>query len=641
MNYSCPCKSELADPGFPCYHSNKWWLARLCSGRQTSARMSPASFEMPAGEGQPPCLRYARHSRVDFQVKSHAKWTQETQSFVTQMYLTINYSSWKKTGCLGVTQKPWGTDGQRMCTGLQQESAAEGKSSSSKESLSSGNTTVIFPVVTSQMVDEQKSKLNWPTLPMQPTVPQPSAYHRAFKRQPSRLEIQASLDDTTSPLDSTTAEEQQCQNQQQGFAFITVTARRVAAGSSNLACGPGAVQEPDTVSPSLSKVPAVLCHCPPPNHMPQHDSSLKIAESLSQAARRQFFDPGNKENSASLQSSDGREKVPSSFISCVHFQVSQHCPNTIYYLDKSLNVCIDQPRIKCQKLHRSALSFNINCSSSRLTADGVDGIANGEPIEEMHRTKLLGGKKTPLRSKLSADLTGNNAIKKKTNGGDLTSKHPLQSVFDSELPAFVDIPRRLNNVATKRHGAKQAGSYHTVFSLQIPNSNDEAGTQMLSGSEKQPRTMGRSSTTNSASLPDTASRKSVTAATDGSLKNRDPSKGTSKFKEIQAQGILQPATFVSSSMCNIKASSRILSEENVHKQNQLLKSKVIMNSVLQVTKQRSVRWRRTSGTEPAGQRYLQLICWMFLMTKMTHALGRKPETCWRKLRQPHGLCGKH
>ncbi|KFV72768.1 Centrosomal protein C10orf90, partial [Dryobates pubescens] len=440
-----------------------------------------------------------------------------------------------------------------------------------QESLSSRNTTLIFPIVPSQMV-EQKSKLNWPALPMQPTIPQPSPYHRAFKIHPSRLEIQASLDDTTSPLDSTTAEEQQCQKQQQGFAFITVTARRVAAGSSNLAPGPGAVQEPNTVSPSLSKVPAVLCHCPPPNHVPQHDSSLKIAESLSQAAQRQFFDPGNKENHASLQSSDGREKVPPSFTSCVHFQVSQHCPNTIYYLDKSLNVCIDQPRIKCQKLHRSALSFSRNCSSSRLTADGVDGIANGEPIEEIHRTKLLGGNKTLLSSKLSADLTGNNAInKKKTNEGDLTSKHPLQSVSDSELPVFVDIPRRLNNIATKRHDAKQAGSYHTAFSLQIPNSNDEAGTQMLSGSEKQPCTMGRSSTTTSGSLPDTVSRKSVTAATDDSLKQRDSSKGTSKFKEIQAQGILQPKTFVSRSMCNIKA-SRIVSEENVHEQNQLLKS---------------------------------------------------------------------
>ncbi|XP_029887330.1 (E2-independent) E3 ubiquitin-conjugating enzyme FATS isoform X1 [Aquila chrysaetos chrysaetos] len=544
---------------------------------------------MPSGEGKPPCLRCARHSRLDFQVKPYAKWTRETQSFVTQMYLTINYSSWKATGCFGVTQKQWGTDGQRTCTGLQRESAAERKSSSTKESLSSQNTTLISPIVISQMTDENKSKENWPALPMQSMIPQPSAYHtkqslanhasvninRVFMVLPSRLEIQASLDDATSPLDSPITEEKRCQNQQKGFASITVTARRVAVGSSDPARGPGAVQEPNTMSPTSSKVPAAFRCWPPPGKANQRASPLKIAESCSQLGeepRKQLFDPGNKENGVGLQSSDGRERVPPSFTSCVHLQVSQQCPNTIYYLDKSLNVCIDQPRINYQKIHRSVLSFNINCSSSRLTADGVDGIANGEPIEAIFQTKLLGENETPLRSNLSAHLTENNVInKEKTNEGYLGSKYPLQSVFVSELPAFVDIPRGPNNVATtEKDDGKQSGSYHTTFSLQLPNSSDEA--EMLSGSKKKQRTTGRSSGMASGSLPDTASRKAIVAATDGSSKKRDPCKDTSRSKEIQAQGILKPKKSVSSSMCNIKASSRILSEENVHRQNQLLKS---------------------------------------------------------------------
>ncbi|XP_050755248.1 (E2-independent) E3 ubiquitin-conjugating enzyme FATS [Gymnogyps californianus] len=545
---------------------------------------------MPSGEGKPPCLRCARHSQVDFQVKPYAKWTRETQSFVTQMYLTINYSSWKKTGCFGVTQKQWGTDGQRTCTGLQRESAAERKSSSTQESLSSQDTTLISPIVISQMIDENKSKENWPALPMQSMIPQPSAYdkkqslanhgsvniNRAFTVFPSGLEIQASLDNTTSPLDSPIAEENQCQNQQKGFASITITARRVAVGSSDPAHGPGAMQESNAVSLTLSKVPAALRRWPPPGHANQHASPLKISESCSQLGeepRKRLFDPGNK-NGVGLESSDGKEKVPPSFTSCVHLQVSQPCPNTIYYLDKSLNVCIDQPRIKCQKIHRSVLSFNINCSSSRLTADGVDGIANGEPIEEVFQTRLLGENKTPLRSNLSADLTENNVInKEKTNEGYSGSKYPLQSVFVSELPAFVDIPRGPNNVVTTtKDDDKQSGSYHTTFSLQLPNSRDEAGTQMLSGSKKQECTTGRSSATASGSLPDTAPRKAIAAATDGSSRKRDPSKGTSKSKEIQAQGVLKPKMSVSNSMCNIKASSRILSEENVRRQNQLLKS---------------------------------------------------------------------
>uniref|UniRef100_A0A8D0EPE0 Chromosome 10 open reading frame 90 n=1 Tax=Strix occidentalis caurina TaxID=311401 RepID=A0A8D0EPE0_STROC len=433
---------------------------------------------------------------------------------------------------------------------------------------------MISPIVISQMIDENKSKENWPALPMQSTIPQPSAYHtkqslanhgsnninRAFMVLPSRLEIQASLDDTTSSSDSPAAEEKQCQNQQKGFASITVTARRVAPGSDDPARGPGAVQEPNATSPTSSRVPPALHLWSSPSHASQRASPLKISESCSQLGeepRKQLFHPGNK-NSMGFQSSDGREKVPPSFISCVHLQVSQQCPNTIYYLDKSLNVCIDQPRIKCQKIHRSTLSFNINCSLSRLTADGVDGIANGEPIAEIFQTKLLGENKTPLRSNLSADLTENNVInKEKTNEGSLGSKYPLQSVFVSELPAFVDIPRGPNNVVTaKKDDVKQSGR-----------------TQMLSGSKKQQCTMGRSSTTASGSLPDTTSRKAIAAATDGSSKKTGPSKGTSKSKEIQAEGILKPKMSVSSSMCNIKASSRILSEENVHRQNQLLKSK--------------------------------------------------------------------
>ncbi|KFP12678.1 Centrosomal protein C10orf90, partial [Egretta garzetta] len=458
-----------------------------------------------------------------------------------------------------------------------------------QESLSSQNTKLISPIVILQMIDENKLKENWPASPVQSMIPQPSAYHmkqslanhgsvkinRAFMVPPSRLEIQASLDDTTSPSNSPITEGKQCQNWQKGFASITVTARRVAAGSSNPACGAGTMQEPNAVSPTLSKVPAALHRWPPPGHTNQNASPLKISESclqLGEEPQKRIFDPGNKENGMSLQSSDG--KVPPSFISCVHLQVSQQCPNTIYYLDKSLNVCIDQRRIKCQKIHRSALSFNINCSSSRLTADGVDGIANGEPIEEIFKTKLLGENKTPLRSSWSADLTEKNAINRETtNEGYLGSKYPLQSVFVSELPAFADVPRGPNNaVTTQKDEDKQSGSSHATYALQLPNSSDEAGTQMLSGSKKQQCTTDRSSTTASGSLPNTASRKAIIAATDGSSKKRDPSKGTSKSKEIQAQGVLKPKMFVSDSMCNRKASSRNLLEENVCRQNQLLKS---------------------------------------------------------------------
>ncbi|KAK2519521.1 hypothetical protein Q9233_011947 [Columba guinea] len=506
---------------------------------------------MPSGDGNPPCVRCARHGRLALQVQPCAKWTRETRSFVTQMYLTINCSSWKTTGCFGMTQKCWGAGAQRTCTGLQRQSAAERKPSSAEPSAYHTKQ----PLATHGSVN----------------------INRAFTALPSRLEIQTTLDNTTSPLDSPIAEEKQSQNLQKGFASITITAKRVAAGSSDLARGAGAVLEPNAVSPTSSKVPAALRHRPPPGYANQNVSPSKIPESCSrfgeEQPRKRIFDPGNKENGVGLQSSDGREKVPPSFISRVHLQVSQQCPNTIYYLDKSLNVCIDQPRIKCQKIHRSTLSFNINCSSSRLTADGVDGIANGEPIETMLKTKLLGENKTPLRSNWRAGLAENNVINRETtNEGYLGSKYPLQSIFVSELPAFVDIPGGPNNVVTtKKDDDKQSGSYHTTFSLQLPSSSDEAGTQMLSGSKKQQYSS--NTATASASPPGTASRKTIAAATDGASKKRDPSKDTSQAKEIQAQGLLKPKMSISSSTCSRKSSSRILLEENVHRQNQLLKSK--------------------------------------------------------------------
>nr|XP_005022304.3 (E2-independent) E3 ubiquitin-conjugating enzyme FATS isoform X1 [Anas platyrhynchos] len=540
---------------------------------------------MPSGGSKTLCLPCARHGRLDFKVQPRAKWTQEAQSFVTQLYLTINYCSWKGAGCLGAAQKQWGSN--RTCTGLQQESAVERKSSSVEESLSSTSTKLISPIVISQMIDENKSKENWSALLMQSAIPQPSAYHlkqslanhdlvninSAFMVLPSRLEIQASLDDTTSSLDSPTTNEKQRQNQWKGFASITITARRVAEGSSDPAWRSRAVPEPHAASPTLSKVPVDLHHWPPPGQANQNVTPSRASECCSKSGeelRERFSNHRNKEKGVGLQSRDGRDKVLPSFISSVHIQVSQQCPNTIYYIDKSLNVCLVQPRIKCQKMHRSTLSFRINCSSSRLTADGVDGIANGEPIEEMLQTKLLRENKAPLRTNWSAGLTENNVINKQTtNEGHLGAKYPLKSVCASELRAF-DIPKGPNTITTKQPDDKQSGSYHATFAFHLPNSSDEAGTQMSSGSQRKQCTTTIRGTTASASLLDTPSRR--TTAAGGSLKNKDPSKDTSIPKEIQAQGILKPRMSVSKSMCNTKTSSRVLLEENVHRQNQLLKS---------------------------------------------------------------------
>ncbi|NXJ16086.1 CJ090 protein, partial [Odontophorus gujanensis] len=462
-----------------------------------------------------------------------------------------------------------------------------------QESLSSTNRKLISPIVISQFIDEKKSKENCPALLTQAVTPQPGACHTkqslanhrsvninsTFTVLPSRLEIQTSLDDTTSPPDCPITSGKRCQKQQKGFASITITARRVTAASSDPTWGPRAVPEPHAVSPTSNKIPSALHQRLPPDQANSKVPPSGVTDSCSKLGkelRKRFFSHRNGENGVGLQSSDGREKAPPSFISCVHLRVSQQCPNTVYYIDKSLNVCLDRPRIKCQKTYRSALSLNIKCSSSRLTADGVNGIGNGESIEKMLQIKLLRENKAPRRTNRSARLTERNVINKQTtNEGYLVTKCPLTRVCASELPTSGHVPKGPNSTATtKQDDDKLSGSYRTTFSLHLSNASGEAGKQMLSGSQKKQCAMSRRSALASAPFLDTTLRKATTAANDGSPKMSDPSKDTSMSKEIQTQGVLKPKMSISNCTCNMKASSRVPLEEKVHRQNQLLKSKV-------------------------------------------------------------------
>nr|XP_009668820.1 PREDICTED: centrosomal protein C10orf90 homolog isoform X1 [Struthio camelus australis] len=531
---------------------------------------------------------------MDFKVKPYAKWTQDTRSFVTQIYFSINYCSWKKTSCFAVKQKQWGTSSQRTFTGLQRENAAERKSNSTKESLASQNAKLISPMVISQMTDENKSGENGSALstyigayPAKRSVANRGSVnvHSTFTLPPSRIEIHASLDDAVARPDSHIVEEDHYPNQQRGFASITVTARRVGGPGSAPVPGAPPRGEGDARA-NANAVPTPASEAGPApwgrplpsqgSHGNRTIGDFKVSESCPRphdGPQDQLFSSRNEETGVVLQGSTWRGKVLPSFTSCVHLRVSQLCPNTIYYLDKSLYVCIDQPQIKCQKVHRSALSFHINCSSSRLTADGVDGIANGEPLAEILKSKLLGGNKTPLRASWSADLIENNAIKKQTTDeGYMGTKYPLKSVFPSELSAFVDIPKGANNVvAVKKEDNKQSGSNHTTFSLQLPSPSYEAGTRMFSGSSKKQRAMGKSGTAAPASCLHPASEQDPTAASNGSSAGGAPSRGTSKSKEVRPQCFLKPKISVSDSMCNIKTLSRIVLEANVHGQNQFLK----------------------------------------------------------------------
>uniref|UniRef100_A0A8C6YVG7 Centrosomal protein C10orf90 N-terminal domain-containing protein n=1 Tax=Nothoprocta perdicaria TaxID=30464 RepID=A0A8C6YVG7_NOTPE len=414
--------------------------------------------------------------------------------------------------------------------------------------------------VISRMTD--KSKGNGPALPMgmgadptQRTVADPGLLniHSTSTWLPSRSGTRASLDAVVAHPDSRVTEEDRCPRQQRGFTSITVTARRVGGPvASEAGPLPHGTPLPSRGSPANLSI-----------------TSLKVSESCSglhDKPQDQLFDSANEETIEVPRGSSRREAAPLSFTSCVHLRLSQQCPSTIYYLDKSLHVCIDQPQIKHQKVHRSALSFRINCSSSRLTADGVDGIANGEPLEEILKSKLLGENKTPLRASWSADIIQNNVIKKHTTDeGYLGTKHPSKSACPPQVPAVVDIPTGPNNViVVKKESNKQSGSNRTMLSIWLPRPSNEAGKGIFRGSNRKQCAMGMSCPT----AP--ASQEEPTAASIGSSPRRDPSRGTSRSKESRPPCFPRPKLSLSESMCNIKTLSRIILEANIPGQNQFL-----------------------------------------------------------------------
>ncbi|XP_044879634.1 (E2-independent) E3 ubiquitin-conjugating enzyme FATS isoform X2 [Mauremys mutica] len=461
---------------------------------------------MPSGERKPMFLNCTEHIQMDLKAKPYSKWTQETKPFVSQIYFTINNSSLEKECCFGIGEKQFGANDPKELKSRQHNNAAEKESDSTKESLASQNTKMISSIVISQLIDETKSKENGSALPMQSVITQPNAYHmkqslandssvninRAFMLLPSRLGIQESFDDNVSRTDS----------HKKGFASITVTARRVVPPFNNpvqvavtdslhLKCWGGDVLMNTTAT---SNKAGRAQHCKPlhnqESYINRYATRLKVSESYSQVYEGHgdwIFNTENKENRTFPPGSNHRKKTPVSFTSSVHFKISQHCPNTIYYFDKSLSVCIDQLQIKSQKIHRSVLSFNINCSSPRLTPDGADGIANEESIAEILKTKLPEENKTPLRTNSNANLKENNVDKKQTAEKEyLGTACPWKGTSPSDCPAFVDTPKGTNNlIVTKQkedNSDEQCTGNDIKLSIQVPKWSYEAGDYKFSGS---------------------------------------------------------------------------------------------------------------------------------------------------------------
>ncbi|XP_028724761.1 (E2-independent) E3 ubiquitin-conjugating enzyme FATS isoform X3 [Peromyscus leucopus] len=334
-------------------------------------------------------------------------------------------SAWERNETLskaGLLDTCYSTNDQIALKSLQSD-VTERKLDFTKETLASQNTKMISPIIISQLIDEKKSMENGAVLPLPQAIVQPQLcptkpasarrsgvnMHRPFA--PDRLGILTPSDEQGLETEPLSTGDNLGRGPHRGFSSITITARRVGPPANSLVWD--TVRDPlcpncrakDTL---LQDAPALASGV----HLCQHNGSftctefpsngsiegLKVPQAHTRLCARQEYwvtHMDDKEDSFSSDSSPSR-KVPLMFSSCVHLRVSQHCPSAIYYLDKPLSVPLEQPQIASPKMHRSVLSLSLRCSSHRLTADGVDSTANGEPISRALPQELLKGKQDLL-----------------------------------------------------------------------------------------------------------------------------------------------------------------------------------------------------------------------------------------------------
>ncbi|XP_035298036.1 (E2-independent) E3 ubiquitin-conjugating enzyme FATS isoform X3 [Cricetulus griseus] len=376
---------------------------------------------------------------------------------------------------------------------------------------------MISPIVISRLIDKKKSMENGAVSPVPQAITQPqlchtkptSARHSGVNMHrplaPDRLGILTPSEEQGLEREPLSTGDNLGRGPQRGFSSITITARRVGPPDNSLVWD--TVREPQCpncrAKDALLQGPPALARGA---HLCQHNGSftctefpsngsiegLKVPQAHTRLCTRQEYwvtHMDDKEDSCSSDSSPSK-KVPLVFGSCVHLRVSQQCPNAIYYLDKSLSVPLEQPQIASPKMHRSVLSLSLRCSSHRLTADGVDSTANGEPISRALPQELLEGKQDLLSPQWGQPQEGywkeNPALKVPVHLGNgtcpRTGSPPLENV------KFADVGR--NQVPVRKEKENRAtcptSSHANQLSIHIPGWSYRAvQTKVLSGNSKE------------------------------------------------------------------------------------------------------------------------------------------------------------
>ncbi|XP_025252447.1 centrosomal protein C10orf90 homolog isoform X5 [Theropithecus gelada] len=461
---------------FPSQRRAKVCIIHMCQGLKTAEQTAS---------------RYEIHSRLFSSPKDHSAW--ERNESLSNAGLRDNYHS---------------TSDQIALKNLQSD-VTEAKSDFTKETLASQNTKMISSLVISQMIDENKPRENRTSLPLPCTIGQARAHHtkqslanrsgvnihRAFALLPGRLGIPAPSDERGPETELPPKEESPCGGPRRGFASITITARRVGPPASALLWG--------TVGDSLCpkcRAEDTQLQAPPAlangTHPGRHQRSfactefsgnssvvrLKVPEAHTGLCERRKYWVTHVDDKGTSFSPDTplSGKSPLVFSSCVHLSVSQQCPNSIYYVDKSLSVPIEPPQIASPKMHRSVLSLNLSCSSHRLTADGVDGLVNREPISGALKQELVEGDQDLVGQRWNPGLQESH-LKETPSLGRVhlgTGACPWSGSFPLENTELANVGA---NQVTVRKGEKDhathchASGHANQLSIHIPGWSYRAG----------------------------------------------------------------------------------------------------------------------------------------------------------------------
>nr|XP_055208050.1 (E2-independent) E3 ubiquitin-conjugating enzyme FATS isoform X5 [Gorilla gorilla gorilla] len=461
---------------FPSQRRAKVCIIHMCQGLKTAEQTAS---------------RYEIHSRLFSSPKDHSAW--ERNESLSNEGLRDNYHSRRD---------------QIALKNLQSD-VTEAKSDFTKETLASQNTKMISSIVISQMIDENKSRENRASLPLPCAIAQSRAHHakqslanrsgvnihRAFALFPGRLGIPAPSDERGPETELPPKEERPCGGPRRGFASITITARRVGPPARALVWGTAG----DSLCPKC-RAEDTLFQAPPAlangDHPGRHQRSfactefsrnssvvrLKVPEAHTGLCERRKYWVNHADDKETSFSPDTplSGKSPLVFSSCVHLRVSQQCPNSIYYVDKSLSVPIEPPQIASPKMHRSVLSLNLNCSSHRLTADGVDGLVNREPISEALKQELLEGDQDLVGQRWNPGLQESH-LKETPSLGRVhlgTGACPWSGSFPLENTELANVGA---NQVTVRKGEKDhtthchASGHANQLSIHIPGWSYRAG----------------------------------------------------------------------------------------------------------------------------------------------------------------------